>query len=454
MLIGCAVNTKMKSRLSGLMAVLAIGLAGSGGHANAQQLPVCAANGSASANGSGIVYLQYDVPAPANVAATDGTYVGRVDVTWSAVSSTAKYFVYRDGILISSTDGITANSFSDATPAGFTSYSYTVTATQDGGTSDPGAANAGFAMADGSALALQATDGTVTGKVNLAWAKILGADGYKVHRDGSLIATITGENTLSYSDTSVAGSPASHSYAVSAYKGSLETSQSTDSGYANVVPTSLTGSMTTLVNQASDPYQPTVADSNGTDAFTFSITSQPSHGTATVTNNKIVYTPSADYQGNDTIGVQAVDKGGAAVTGTVSVLVECARPIIYGLDVSEDLSQLVGMAQVDACGLPATTQVQLKVMSGGSDVLSVSLNLTKVDGANNYYSFATDITSLADGTYTAVANMTDGSAHSTSANKQIVVDWNSNTSPSFTNKGAVVVTGTATTESIGNIGVK
>ncbi len=448
-------KTVTRFPFSGLLRLIFAALVAASSNSSAQQLPVCAANGSPDANGSGIVYLQYDVPPPANVQATDGLFVSRVDVAWSSVDITAKYFVYRDGVRISPAEGIAATTFSDTAPQLYKTHSYAVTASLDGGISNASIADTGYAIADGSSLGLVATDGTVTDQVRLTWTLITGADGYKIYRNDVLVHTLTGEAVTTYADTSVAGQPTVFAYAVSAYKGTTETSKSVNNGYANVAPASLSGDMETLINQASDPYSPVVIDANGVnDSSTFAITAQGAHGVISVVANKLIYTPNTDYQGTDEFTVHATDMAGASVTGKISVLVGCPVPTIYGLSVSDDLSKLEGMAQVSTCGDPVTTKVQLKIYASGLEVKNYSLALQKVDGDNKYYSFSGDISSLNDGTYSVLANLTDAYSHTASASDNFVVDWNAQANPSFTNKGASVFTGSTSTESFGNIGIK
>jgi hypothetical protein len=421
----------------------------------AQALPVCAAPGVGTANGSGIIYLQYDVPAPANVQATDGVFPGRVDITWSAIAPQAKYWVYRDGVLLSASGGTSATSFSDVTPDGYKTYSYTVTAGMDGGVSAASPADTGYALADGTVLKLSATDGTVTDKVDLSWTKINGAEGYRVYRNDTLLKTVAGDSITTFSDTSVAGQATMYAYTVAAYKGSTETTRSADNGYANVTPSALTGEMETLIDKASDPYVPLVTDANlPNDSFTFAVTAQGANGIVTVTGNKLMYTPNANYQGTDVFTVRATDKAGASITGQVNILVGCPVPTVYGADVSDDLSNLVGVANVSNCGDPVNTKLQMQILNGGREVKNESLGLTKVGGDNNYYSFSTDISGLPDGTYTVNMTLTDAYNHSASANSQLVIDWNAQAAPSFTYKSVPVFTGSTNTESLGNIGIK
>lgn len=445
----------MKHPLPRSTAILAAGLLIATGNSFAQTLPVCAANGAAAANGSGIVYLQFEVPAPGNVVATNGTLIGKVDISWDAVDPTAKYWVYRDGVLISAVEGITATTFTDGSPDGYRTYAYTVTAGLDGGVSGASVANSGYALGDGAKLALAATDGTITDKVNLSWTKIAGADGYKVYKNDALLATISGDATTTSVDSSVAGLATVYAYAVSAYKGATETSRSTDNGHANVTPSSVTGEMETLINEVSSPFTPVVVDANNPgDTFTFAVTAQGAHGSVTVVNDKLVYAPVSGYQGVDAFTVRVTDRAGASVTGQVNILVGCPVPLFYGIDVSDNLSKLVGTAQVSPCGDPASTKVQMKILSGGYEVASHTLSLEKIAGDNKYYSFAGDISSLTDGTYSVNLSLTDAYNHTASAQSTMVVDWNSDATPSFTYKGVPIFTGTTNTESFGNIGVR
>jgi len=48
---------------------------------------------------------------------------------------------------------------------------------------------------------------------------------------------------------------------------------------------------------ASAPTTPTVTDPDAGDTHTFAIVTQPAHGAAAVVNNRLVYTPSANYNG-------------------------------------------------------------------------------------------------------------------------------------------------------------
>ena len=160
----------MRSRARRLIGVVAVAISAWSGMAHAQ-LPTCAASAADAGTGSGIVYIQYDLPAPqaascsanfagkegqglvfvqydlpppANVQATDGTYWDKVVISWQSVSSTAKYEVFRDSTLISPAGGITATSFEDTGGVAGQNYSYILKTLLDEGVSVASASDIGF----------------------------------------------------------------------------------------------------------------------------------------------------------------------------------------------------------------------------------------------------------------------------------------------------------------------
>jgi fibronectin type 3 domain-containing protein len=80
-------------------------------------------------------------PVPAGVAASDGTYVGVVRVTWNASTDATGYEVYRDGTLV----GITASSPFDDVPGDTSVHQYTVKAFNVCGTGAAGIPDGGSA---------------------------------------------------------------------------------------------------------------------------------------------------------------------------------------------------------------------------------------------------------------------------------------------------------------------
>lgn len=66
---------------------------------------------------------------------------------------------------------------------------------------------------------------------------------------------------------------------------------------------------------------PSVSDPDVGDSHIIDFVSQPSHGSASVVNNKLVYQSQAGYVGNDSFTYQVHDLGGLSVRGTASVKV-------------------------------------------------------------------------------------------------------------------------------------
>jgi len=92
-------------------------------------------------------------------------------------------------------------------------------------------------------------------------------------------------------------------------------------GVANQAPTAANDQATTkpgvavTINVTAND-----SDPNG-DSLTVAIVTQPSNGTATVSNNQIVYTSNVGFTGNDSFTYQVSDGKGGAATATVTVTV-------------------------------------------------------------------------------------------------------------------------------------
>lgn len=125
-------KTKIAALMAGLMAVQGVAQAA---------LPLCATSIPA---GSGLIILKYTVPAPSGVSATDGTHLGKVVISWASVSPTAKYQVFRDGVMLTSTSGISTTSFEDTTGTTGQSYTYTIKSLVDGGVSVVSTGDTGY----------------------------------------------------------------------------------------------------------------------------------------------------------------------------------------------------------------------------------------------------------------------------------------------------------------------
>ncbi|MDT8420514.1 MAG: Ig-like domain-containing protein, partial [Desulfuromonadales bacterium] len=90
---------------------------------------------------------------------------------------------------------------------------------------------------------------------------------------------------------------------------------------SNDAPTATSANITTAEDTTSVGVTPSVTDPDVGDFHTFSIVSQASSGTASVVDNQLVYTPNANFHGNDSFTYRATDGGGLFVEGTASVSV-------------------------------------------------------------------------------------------------------------------------------------
>lgn len=86
-------------------------------------------------------------------------------------------------------------------------------------------------------------------------------------------------------------------------------------------PQSLSGKFSVLEGQVSEPYYPTVVDSNAYDLLRHVLTIEVNgaHGIAEVLNNRIVYTPADRFYGQDTIQVRATDPSGLSIVGGIQI---------------------------------------------------------------------------------------------------------------------------------------
>jgi fibronectin type 3 domain-containing protein len=130
---------------------------------------------------------------PANVSASDGTYLDRVEVTWTASPGATSYIVYRAASLaalakktvLGTIPGIL---FNDTTAIAGRTYYYWVRASNAYGTSGFSAYNAGKRSngIPSPPSNVSATDGTYLDRVEVTWAASPDATLYTVYRAASL----------------------------------------------------------------------------------------------------------------------------------------------------------------------------------------------------------------------------------------------------------------------------
>lgn len=276
--------------------------------------------------GLGLVYLRYTLPAPSAVSATQGTYPDKVNVSWNSVRSDMTYTVYRNGIAIST--GLSGTSFDDTTAAPLTSYTYTVSTNHQGEESIPSANAIGYRAAALTAtdLNVTASDGTFTGKTRVSWSALVNGDGYNIYRDGVLAMTIGSSLTTTWDDIRPSNEVTPHTYTVSVTKGSWESAQFGDIGYANAAPISVSGTVSVQPGTSATA-EIAVADPNTNETQTYTILSQGSQGTAAANGSSVTYQANAvPTAATDSFTIQVEDKGGATATGTVTVALTMGAP--------------------------------------------------------------------------------------------------------------------------------
>jgi fibronectin type 3 domain-containing protein len=128
-------------------------------------------------------------PAPTNISASDGAYMDRVQVTWTASPEATSYTVYRatstsrraTKVLLGTTGTTT---YEDTTASVMVNYYYYVTASNTYGMSGYSAYDTGY-RSDGRPpppTNVQATDGTYTDKVQITWTASPDATSYTIYR--------------------------------------------------------------------------------------------------------------------------------------------------------------------------------------------------------------------------------------------------------------------------------
>lgn len=148
------------------------------------------------------------IPAvPTQLVATAGD--GRVDLAWTAVPGATSYAVVRDGTPLAT---VTDPAYADKAADNGTTYSYAVAAVNSSGSSARSTAVDATPLPPKPAVPADVTATAGDQRVALAWTAVPGADGYRVFRDGALVASLV---ATSYADTAVVNGT-SYSWTVAA----------------------------------------------------------------------------------------------------------------------------------------------------------------------------------------------------------------------------------------------
>ena len=156
--------------------------------------------------------------APTNVQASDGTYMDKVQVTWTASPGATSYTVYRATNRWGTKTALETTSeatYDDTTALAAKIYYYYVKATNANGTSNFSVSNTGFrgtTPTNGTPpppTNVQASDGTYMDKVQVTWTASPGATSYTVYRAtqrwGTKPELGTTSNTIYDDTTALAG---------------------------------------------------------------------------------------------------------------------------------------------------------------------------------------------------------------------------------------------------------
>jgi len=135
---------------------------------------------------------------PTSVSASDGTYMDKVEVVWTASPSAASYTVYRatstnSWVTKTALGATTGTLFNDTTAVPRTTYYYWVKAANAYGTSGFSDFNAG-SRSDGTPpppTSVSASDGTYMDKVEVTWAASPNTASYTVYRATSTRSRVT-----------------------------------------------------------------------------------------------------------------------------------------------------------------------------------------------------------------------------------------------------------------------
>lgn len=166
-----------------------------------------------------------------------------------------------------------------------------------------------------------------------------------------------------------------------------------------------------LAEDAAVNIRPTRRDVDG-DATTLRIVTNPTHGTAIVSGDLILYSPTANYNGSDSIGVVADDGRAVSTTGTIALTIDAVN------DAPTANNQAVVTNEDTAIAIP------LSVSDVDGNTLTVSFGYQSHNGtvsADNSVVTYTP-TSGYSGSDSFTYRVTDGSAWSSTATVDITVN--------------------------------
>jgi len=188
--------------------------------------------------------------APSNVTASAASS-SSITISWSSVPSVSGYYVYRSSSSSGtySNIGSTSNtSYTDTELSDSTTYYYRISAYNsflEGSQSSYAYATTGIPSTPSNVTASAASSSSIT----ISWSSVSPASGYYVYRSSSSSGTysnIGSTSSTSYTNTGLSAST-TYYYRVSAFNGSMESSQSSYT-YATTLSSSSSGSISLTSN--------------------------------------------------------------------------------------------------------------------------------------------------------------------------------------------------------------
>lgn len=157
-------------------------------------------------------------------------------------------------------------------------------------------------------------------------------------------------------------------------------------------------------------------------ALSYSIATQPSHGTATLSGSLTIYTPTANYNGSDSFTVKAYDGTAYSTPATVTMTVNAVNdvPTVTNQEtnITEDTTTTFGLSTSDVDGNALTVTLYRNTTKGTLNVSGTTATYTPNADYNGDDSFSYQVN---DGT-TNSPTRADVTLHVTAVNDAPVAD--------------------------------
>ena len=181
----------------------------------------------------------------------------------------------------------------------------------------------------------------------------------------------------------------------------------------STAPTFTSASITTNEDTESAGVGPKVIDPSANDSHTFTINIQPSHGTASIVSNQLVYMPESEYSGNDSFSFTATDNQGQSVTGNATVTVTSINDA--PVSTSASISTNEGISG-------GTTPTVVDIDPGDTHTFTVTIQGTKGTASvvDNQLVYTPDNAAFGDDSFTYIATDSGGLSVAGNASVNII----------------------------------